>query len=238
MATSLTPLTVSDVPVLAPAAHAGFPRLSYTLDVLDGEIDPPDEMIGVGFDLEYMRAFLPQLRNDPLRRKIATGEVAVGATPVTFVNTGAAIEVQDKRFAGDPGLLRWCLAEGVRTGVSFRIPLDRGRCGSVNFYSPHAFDDAALEAALPAVFLAGHRAHALLSARCAPRREVLLSRREAECLQALARGGSNGQIARELGLSVDTVKEYVQSLLRKLQARNRAEAVSRGHALNYLRPPP
>ena len=234
MTTGLTPLTVADMPVLAPAACAGFPRLSYTLDVLDGEIDPPDEMFGVGFDFNYMRTFLPQLRNDPLRRKIATGEVVVGATPVAFVNTGTAVEVQGQQLPGDPALLRWCLAEGIRTGLSFRIPLDRGRCGSLNFYSPHVFGDVQLEAALPAVFLAGHRAHAQLSSRRSPPRELLLSRRETECLQAMARGGSNGQIARDLGLSVDTVKEYVQSLLRKLQARNRAEAVSRGHALNFL----
>jgi DNA-binding CsgD family transcriptional regulator len=231
---TLTPLRVADVPVLQPAVVAGFPRLSYTLDVLDGEIDPPEVMFGVGFDLHYMQTFLPQLRNDPLRRKIATGEVVVGATPVSFVNTGEAVVVQGRHLAGDPALLRWCLAEGVRTGVSFRVRLDRGRCGSLNFYSPHAFDEAGLEAALPAVFLAGHRAHALLSARCGLSRDLLLSRREVECLQAMARGGSNGQIARDLGLSIDTVKEYAQSLMRKLRARNRAEAVSRGHALNYL----
>ena len=220
--------------MLAPAAAMGFPRLSYTLDVLDGEIDPPDEMFGVGFNLDYMRTFLPQLRNDPLRRKIATGEVAVGATPVTFVNTGAAVVVGGWSLPGDPALLRWCLAEGVCTGVTFRIPLDQGRCGSLNFYSPHVLDADALEAALPAVFLAGHRAHALIAGRRAPARDLLLSRREIECLEAMARGGSNGQIARDLGLSIDTIKEYVQSLFRKLQARNRAEAVSRGHSLNYL----
>lgn len=238
MQTSLTPLDAAELPPLQAAVAAGFPRLSYTIDVLDGEIDPPEEMIGVGFDLDYMRTFLPQLPQDPLRRKIASGDVPVGAVPVAFVNTGRAIEVHGRSYAGDPALLGWCLTEGVCTGVSFRVPLGVGRCGSLNFYSPHPLDAAALEAALPAVFLAGHRVHALLSSRRSPPRRLLLSRREVECLEGMARGWPNAQIARELALSPDTIKEYVHGVLRKLHARNRAEAVARGHALNYLRPSP
>ena len=62
----------------------------------------------------------------------------------------------------------------------------------------------------------------------------LLSVREAECLQWIASGKSNREIAELLGLSVDTVKEYIQSLFRKLQVSDRAQAVSRGHLLAYL----
>jgi DNA-binding CsgD family transcriptional regulator len=232
--TSLTTADPRDLPMLAPACSAGFDKLSYSIDVLDGEIDPPAAMIGVGLSLEYMQAFLPRLTDDPLRRRIACGDVPVGVVPVVFENTGDAVQVNDLSLPGDPGLLGWCLQEGVRTGVAFRIPLDRGRCGSVNMYSARRFSPAELEAALPAVFLAGCRAHSLLSTRLPRSRPALLSRREAECLEALARGVSNGQIARDLGLSIDTVKEYVRSLYRKLKVSGRAEAVAKGHALNYF----
>ena len=50
----------------------------------------------------------------------------------------------------------------------------------------------------------------------------------------MARGESNGEIARQLGLSAETVKEYAQSLYRKFQVRTRAQAVARGYALSYL----
>jgi DNA-binding CsgD family transcriptional regulator len=58
----------------------------------------------------------------------------------------------------------------------------------------------------------------------------LLTRRELEVLQLLADGSTNAQIADALVISQTTAKSHVQSILRKLQASNRAEAVSR-----YLR---
>lgn len=52
--------------------------------------------------------------------------------------------------------------------------------------------------------------------------------REGEVLGLLARGLSNKQIARELGISEHTVKFHISSLYSKLGVGNRAEAVSRG----------
>ena len=60
--------------------------------------------------------------------------------------------------------------------------------------------------------------------------EGLLTRRELDVLRLLAEGKSNRAIADELVVSTGTVKFHVNSLLRKLHAANRAEAVSR-----YLR---
>jgi DNA-binding CsgD family transcriptional regulator len=60
--------------------------------------------------------------------------------------------------------------------------------------------------------------------------EGLLTRRELDVLRLLAEGKSNRAIADELVVSTGTVKFHVNSLLRKLRAANRAEAVSR-----YLR---
>jgi len=54
-----------------------------------------------------------------------------------------------------------------------------------------------------------------------------LTRRECEVLRLLSRGQSNKEIARELCLSVATVKNHVHSVLVKLHASCRTEAVSR-----------
>jgi LuxR family transcriptional regulator, regulator of acetate metabolism len=67
--------------------------------------------------------------------------------------------------------------------------------------------------------------------------EGLLTRRELDVLRLLADGSSNKAIADALVVSPGTVKFHVNSILRKLRAANRAEAVAR-----YLRllgiPPP
>ncbi len=54
---------------------------------------------------------------------------------------------------------------------------------------------------------------------------VVLSRREQEMLQCLAQGMSNKEIANRFHLSVGTVKAHLSHLFRKLNLRNRKEAV-------------
>jgi DNA-binding NarL/FixJ family response regulator len=51
-----------------------------------------------------------------------------------------------------------------------------------------------------------------------------LSTREREVLQRVARGMTNNQIARDLFMSIHTVKLHVQNILRKLNLPNRTEA--------------
>jgi len=53
-----------------------------------------------------------------------------------------------------------------------------------------------------------------------------LTERERELLARLAKGGTNKAIAEELHLSVNTVRNYVQSVLTKLGAHSKLEAVS------------
>ncbi len=62
----------------------------------------------------------------------------------------------------------------------------------------------------------------------------LLSDREREVLELIAAGSTNREIAEQLYLSPHTVKEHTSALYRKLQARNRAEAVQRAQRLGLL----
>jgi DNA-binding CsgD family transcriptional regulator len=54
----------------------------------------------------------------------------------------------------------------------------------------------------------------------------LLTRRELEVINLMARGASNGDIANELVISESTVKSHVKHILRKMRAANRAQAVA------------
>ena len=53
-----------------------------------------------------------------------------------------------------------------------------------------------------------------------------LSPRQAEILKSIIRGLSNPDIARQFGISLDTVKEHVETLFQKIGAANRTEAVA------------
>jgi DNA-binding CsgD family transcriptional regulator len=63
---------------------------------------------------------------------------------------------------------------------------------------------------------------------------VRLSPREQEVLELVAEGYSNAMIATRLHLSENTVKTYVENLLSRLNARNRAEAVAAASRQNLI----
>jgi|SRR6185437_10653836 len=64
--------------------------------------------------------------------------------------------------------------------------------------------------------------------------EVALTPREVEVLAAMADGASNKMIARRLGISFHTVKFHVASILAKLDADSRTEAVAQGARLGLV----
>jgi DNA-binding CsgD family transcriptional regulator len=68
--------------------------------------------------------------------------------------------------------------------------------------------------------------------------EVLLkyqiSKREIEVLQLIVRGLSNQEIARELFISVPTVKTHIANLFSKLDVKRRTQAVQRAKGLGLL----
>lgn len=61
-----------------------------------------------------------------------------------------------------------------------------------------------------------------------------LSRREQEVLTLMSRGMSNAEIAEEMFLGAETVKTYVSSLLSKLGARDRTQAVIKAFESGFV----
>jgi DNA-binding NarL/FixJ family response regulator len=70
----------------------------------------------------------------------------------------------------------------------------------------------------------------------AQRREAdALSGREQEVLRLVAAGHSNHEIGEKLFITEETVKSHIRRILRRLDVRNRAHAVSVGHSRGLLK---
>lgn len=67
------------------------------------------------------------------------------------------------------------------------------------------------------------------------RRILTLTPRETDILLSIERGDSIKQTARSLGIREKTVQNLQSRLFSKLRARNRAQAITRAHALGLLR---
>jgi LuxR family maltose regulon positive regulatory protein len=70
--------------------------------------------------------------------------------------------------------------------------------------------------------------------RCLSMGGRILSRREEEVLDCLARGLSRPEIARTLSLSINTVKSLIRSIYNKLGAVNRSHAVRTAASMGFL----
>jgi LuxR family transcriptional regulator, maltose regulon positive regulatory protein len=67
-----------------------------------------------------------------------------------------------------------------------------------------------------------------------PTSSSILSKRELEVLNLLASGYSNQEIAKQLVVSIHTVKRHVSNIFVKLEAPNRLQAIIRARALNLI----
>jgi DNA-binding NarL/FixJ family response regulator len=84
--------------------------------------------------------------------------------------------------------------------------------------------------------LLDHFVPLLTSAPPAPPGLDLLTEREREVLELIARGRSNGEIAQDLFLSEATVKTHVGRVLAKLGLRDRVQAVVLAYEAGLVRP--
>jgi LuxR family maltose regulon positive regulatory protein len=62
----------------------------------------------------------------------------------------------------------------------------------------------------------------------------LFGGREREIIELVAHGCSNAEIARRLGISVNTVRTHLQSLFSKLQVQTRLRLVARARELGII----
>jgi DNA-binding NarL/FixJ family response regulator len=67
-------------------------------------------------------------------------------------------------------------------------------------------------------------AGAMSKAPPAPKEEIPLTQRETQVLRHVALGLSNKEIGRSLSISIETVKEHVQNILRKIEVSDRTQA--------------
>jgi DNA-binding NarL/FixJ family response regulator len=84
----------------------------------------------------------------------------------------------------------------------------------------------------------GHRKKTLRTMRIPSHPTTHLSARELQVLRLVAGAASNKHIARELGLSVHTVKRHVARLMAKLGTGSRAEAAALYRSMHPLEPRP
>ncbi|WP_160600490.1 helix-turn-helix transcriptional regulator [Allopontixanthobacter confluentis] len=112
------------------------------------------------------------------------------------------------------------LVHGI--GIPVFGPRNRNAYMSYGFDDPRAIDDSDACSALRAIAQAAHTQICLLQDRRSD--HVILSAREKQVLEWIARGKSNTDIADILNISPDTIATYVKRLFLKLEARERVGA--------------
>jgi DNA-binding NarL/FixJ family response regulator len=149
---------------------------------------------------------------------------------------------------------RQLVADGSRTRVLILATVDRDeyvhamiRAGASGFIlkdvQPAQLVEAVRVVARGEALLAPSVARRLLErlaqmlpASSAPPQLSSLSRRELEVLRLLATGLSNAELAKRLFLAEATVKTHLSSVLRKLERRDRVQAVILAYEAGLVRP--
>ena len=207
-------------------------------------------------EIRMALAALRIAQDDPHAATVALAPVLSGAVPVapaTWLSLACLLEAVARDALGDPAAARDALRraldaatpDGVLATFLFHPParelFDR--------YAPDRGDQAALAAEirnlLPAEPPEGPPAEPKLGApegspRPADSFRLVdpLSKTEIRVLRYLPTNLSAPEIARELSLSVHTVRTHVRHLFAKLGAHGRTEAVERARGLGLLAPSP
>jgi DNA-binding NarL/FixJ family response regulator len=231
MAISLSDLRAIPMRALAPdappvdAVVVGEPSIARNLIglVLD-DAQVVDDLSAVLTDLDLTDDALQAAGADAPRRPVA---VLVDPTPRHFTDAAAAglavVVVATEPLADD------ALAEAVLGGADAVV--------SPTASAQH-LRQAVASVAAGGVILDAHQARVVVEAarrsRTAGGAGSALSGRELDILRSIAKGESVKQTARTLGIRPKTVENVQSRLFRKLNVRNRAQAVSRAYALGLL----
>lgn len=113
----------------------------------------------------------------------------------------------------------------LRVHLDIADPVTRRRLAALVKADPEI---ALVAEAEEADLVVSERVIATAAPATVPREDAALTPRELDVLRLVAHGLGNKQIAAELELSTHTVKYHLASVLAKLGARSRTEAVSRG----------
>lgn len=140
-----------------------------------------------------------------------------------------------RRLAGVPGCERFFAAAapfGLSSGVAFHVHGENNEHFMVSFNSARDDCEGIAEQSVGTAYLFATHFHQWFKAALVGRKVPSmfagqpLTPRERECLGALARGLTNGQIARSMGITDRTAAFHISHILAKLNAENRTEAVS------------
>ena len=171
---------------------------------------------------------------------VGDGESAVRRT----IELGPDVVLMDLNLPGTPGLeaTRRIVAACPEVGVLVLTMVDDDgsvtaalRVGARGYVLKGAAQEEVLSAirtvaAGGAVFGAGAAQRVLAGGRAGGAASGLTPR-EAEVLALIAAGRSNGEIGRELGVSLKTVQNHVSQVLAKMQVGDRTQAALRARGL-------
>jgi len=160
--------------------------------------------------------------DDPVRRQVLEATLrAVGHTLVDETPDVVLCDI-DHDTAPPPE------AEAPVVALSERAHLSEPPAGLLPRTVSAAQLDATLRAVAAGLLVRWPGTASTEGFRAARDDTALLTPRETEILTLVGQGMSNKEIARELGISVHTVKFHLEALFNKLEATSRAEAVAKG----------
>lgn len=179
------------------------------------------ELVGVAYVSDRTPTVYSDVMVDRVLTAVESAKLALSIASRAQAITEAAVAAERERTVA---LLGQSVGEGLEEIVSVARAIERDPASSASLLGKaQAIINAADSAS-------AHLSHMEPNARPLSIEERLgfdptLSAREHEVLRHAALGLSNPEIAAELYLARGTVKAYMESILRKLRARNRVEAV-------------